>query len=138
MGIPDPTLENYLIGTARRRAAELLSLFAAERLANDETDVMSARVGVVFDDYCAGLLDGIRSAMLPVDAAEARWVRERYVPLMVEFATALRDSIADSRARHAAAQLIQCKVLEQERQLRLVLESSMTSVPTTELASPEK
>lgn len=138
MGIPDPTLENYLIGTARQRAAELLSLFAAEHLANDETDVMSARVGVVFDDYCAGLLDGLRSAVLPVEAAEARWVRDRYVPLMVEFATSLRDSITDSKARHAAAQLIQCRVLEQERQLRLVLESSMTSVPATELASPEK
>ena len=74
-----------------------------------------------------GCSTDLRNAVLPVEAAEARWVRDHYVPLMVEFATALRDSIADSKARHAAAQLIQCKVLEQERQLRLVLESRIDS-----------
>jgi hypothetical protein len=135
MGIPDPSLERYLVTGARQRAAELLTSFAADHAPADETEVLCAQVGAVFEDYCAGLLDGLRNAVLPVDAAEARWVRDHYVPLMIEFATALRDSVADSKARHAAAQLIQCKVLEHERELRVVLESSSNAAPAQELAS---
>jgi len=137
MGIPDPNLERYLIGSARHRAAELLTSFAAEHAPANETEVLCAQVGAVFEDYCAGLLDGLRNAVLPIEASEARWVRDHYVPLMIEFATALRDSVADSKARHAAAQLIQCKVLEHERELRAVLEAPSTAVSATELTSPK-
>ena len=70
-----------------------------------------------------------------VDAAEVGWVRDHYVPLMVEFATALRDSIKESVTRHAAAQLIQCKVLEHERNLRMVLEAPASQGSASELAS---
>jgi len=138
MGIPDPNLENYLISSARARAAELLTAFAADHVADVGTDVLCARVSAAFEEYCGGLLDGLKNAVLPVEAAEARWVRDHYVPLMVEFATALRDAIVDSKARHAAAQLIQCKVLEHERQLRSVLEPSSTPVSAPELTSPKK
>jgi hypothetical protein len=128
MGIPDPTLESYLVNSARDRATAVLTSFAAEHRVDAATDTICAHVGALFEDYCAGLLDGLRNAVLPVEAAEVRWVRDHYVALMVEFATALRDSIADSKARHAAAQLIQCKVLEHERELRVVLERPSTAV----------
>ena len=135
MGIPDPNLERYLISRARERAAELLTSFVAGRAPDEKVDAFSARAGTLFDNYCDGLLDGLRNAVLPVDAAEFGWVRDHYVPLMVEFATALRDSIADSATRHAAAQLIQCKVLEHERNLRLVVEPRASAGSTSELAS---
>jgi hypothetical protein len=48
----------------------------------------------------------------------------------VEFATTVRDSIADQASRHAAAQVIQCKVLEHERNLRIVLDGDGGSVPS--------
>ena len=137
MGIPDPSLESYLIGNARERARELLTSFASRDVADVGTEVLCARVGAVFEEYCAALLDGLQHGVLPVDAAEAQWVRDRYVPLMVEFATALRDAIVDSKARHAAAQLIQCKVLEHERQVRIVLDHSSTRVSAPELTSPK-
>jgi hypothetical protein len=136
MGIPDPNLESYLISNARERARELLTSFAADHVSDVGTDVC-AGVGALFEEYCAALLDSFQNAVLPVDAAEAQWVRDHYVPLMVEFATALRDAIADSKARHAAAQLIQCKVLEHERQLRIVLHPSSTRVSAPELTSPK-
>jgi hypothetical protein len=135
MGIPDPNLERYLIGHARERAAELLTSFVAGHAPDEKVDAFCARTGTLFDDYCDGLLDGLRNAVLPVDAAEFGWVREHYVPLMVEFATALRDTIADSATRHAAAQLIQCKVLEHERNLRLVVEPPASPRTASELAS---
>ena len=136
MGIPDPNFERYLISNARERARELLTSFAANGVVDVGTDVLCARVGAVFEEYCAALLDGLQSAVLPVDATEAQWVRDHYVPMMVEFATALRDAIADSKARHAAAQLIQCKVLEHERQVRIVLEPASTRVSAPQLTSP--
>jgi len=73
---------------ARSRAAELLTAFAADHVADVGTDVLCARVSAAFEEYCGGLLDGLKNAVLPVEAAEARWVRDHYVPLMVEFATA--------------------------------------------------
>ena len=128
MGIPDPTLESYLVNSARDRAAELVTSFAAEHGAEQEAESLCVKLGALFEEYCAGLLEGLRSAVLPVDAADARWIRDHFVMLMVEFAIALRDSIADSKARHAAAQLIQCKVLEHERELRVVLETPSPAV----------
>lgn len=135
MGIPDPTLESYLLNSARNRAAELVTSFAAEHGAEPEAEILCVHVGALFEDYCAGLLEGLRSAVRPVDAADARWIRDHFVALMVEFSIALRDSITDSKARHAAAQLIQCKVLEHERELRVVLETASTPVSPVELAS---
>ncbi len=137
MGIPDPNLTNYLISNARDRAAQLLTSFVADHVADAGTDVVCARVGALFEDYCGGLLEGVKSGLTPVDSAEARCIRDHYVPLMIEFATALRDSIADSKTRHAAAQLIQCKVLEHERELRLLLEPPPSPVTTPELTSPK-
>lgn len=134
MGIPDPALETDLVSRARGRAADSLTAFAAEHGAEGEPDLVCTHVGVLFEDYCAGLREGLRAAVLPVEPAEAHWVRDHYVQLMLEFATALRDSIADSKARHAAAQLIQCKVLEHERELRAFLEPS-SAAPAAELAS---
>jgi hypothetical protein len=127
MGIPDPNIDRYLISSARERATELLAAFtAAHTQQEEETDGLCSRVGVFFDEYCGGLLAALRNAVQSLDAAEAAWVRDHYIAQIVNFATALRDSIADRTARHAAAQLIQCKVLEHERHLRLVLESHAT------------
>jgi hypothetical protein len=126
MGIPDPNIERYLISSARERATELLSAFTAAHTQEEEADGLRSRVGVFFDEYCGGLLAALRNAVQSLDAAEAAWVRDHYIAQIVNFATALRDSITDRTARHAAAQLIQCKVLEHERHLRLVLESHAT------------
>jgi hypothetical protein len=127
MGIPDPNIERYLISSARERATELLAAFtAAHTQQEEETDGLCSRVCVFFDEYCGGLLAALRNAVQSLDAAEAAWVRDHYIAQIVNFATALRDSITDRTARHAAAQLIQCKVLEHERHLRLVLESHAT------------
>jgi hypothetical protein len=131
MGIPDPNIERYLLSSARERATELLAAFTAAHTQEEETDGLCSRAGVFFDEYCGGLLAALRNAVQSLDAAEAAWVRDHYIAQIVNFATALRDSITDRTARHAAAQLIQCKVLEHERHLRLVLESHATQ----ELAS---
>lgn len=123
MAVPSTTLENDLIGSARQCAAELLEAFAAASVPDESINALCARASAAFDKYCDVLLDGLLTAVSPVDGAENDWVRGHYLPLVVQFATAMRDAIADPICRHAAAQAIQCKILEHERHLRMVIDS---------------
>lgn len=137
MGIPDPRLENYLISNAHSRAAELIASFASVQ--PTENPEMAARISGVLDEYCTSLLTDLRRAVERIDAPEAEWLREHYLRLIVDFATGLRDAIADSASRHAAAQVVQCKVLEHERNLRVALDSHgglTATVPATTAAQP--
>ena len=133
MGIPDPAIERYLIGNAHARATELIGAFAAVQPTDGPG--MSSRIGGVLDDYCAALLEELRRAVDPIDSPEAAWLRQHYLRLIVDFATGLRDAIADSTLRHAAAQVIQCKVLEHERNLRLALDTHGGLVPSSPAAT---
>ena len=139
MGIPDPALESYLINGAQTRASEVIKAFSTEQ--PTESAAILARVSAVLDDYCAVLLEDLRGAVGAIDSSEAAWLRQHYLRLIVEFATRLRDSISDQTSRHAAAQVIQCKVLEHERNLRIVLDSfgglTSTDAPASE-PSPVK
>jgi hypothetical protein len=128
MGIPDPALEQYLISNAQSRSADLITAFSAEQ--PSDAAAMSARIGTVLDGYCAALLDDLRRAVGQIDAAEAAWLRQHYLRLIVEFATNVRDSIADAASRHAAAQIVQCKVLEHERNLRMAMDTHGGLTPT--------
>ncbi len=140
MGIPDPRLESYLISNAHVRAAELIASFASVQ-PTDPTE-LSGRISGVLDDYCSALLADLRRAVERIDAPEATWLRQNYLRLIVDFATGLRDAILDSTMRHAAAQVIQCRVLEHERNLRVALDShgglaSPTLTVTTPVESGE-
>lgn len=134
MGIPDPRLENYLISSAHARAADLIASFASVQ--PTEGTEMAGRVGGVLDDYCSALLADLRRAIERIDAPEATWFRQHYLRLIVDFATGLRDAIGDSTLRHAAAQVIQCKVLDHERNLRMALETHGGLASTTLAATP--
>lgn len=139
MGIPDPAFESYLINGAQTRASDLIRLFAGQQ--PTEREAIFARVNTVLDEYCAALLEDLRHAIGTIDDSEAAWLRKHYLRLIVEFATSLRDSIADQASRHAAAQVIQCKVLEHERNLRIALESHgglVSSDSTTSEPNPVK
>ena len=134
MGIPDPGLENYLISNAHARAAELIASFASVQPTDGTT--LSARIDGVLDDYCGALLAELRRVVERIDAPEAAWLRQNYLRLIVDFATGLRDAITDSTLRHAAAQVIQCKVLEHERNLRIALDAHGGLTSTTTAATP--
>jgi hypothetical protein len=54
----------------------------------------------------------------------------------VDFATSVRDSIADPASRHAAAQVVQCKVLEHERNLRMAMETHGGLTPAIAAGAP--
>jgi len=141
VGIPDSNLESYLISNAHSRGAELITSFSAVQ-PTDGT-AMSARIGGVLDDYCGALLTDLRRVVGRIDAPEAAWLRRNYLRLIVDFATGLRDAISESTLRHSAAQVIQCKVLEHERNLRIALEAhgglvtpTLTVVPPGEPPEP--
>jgi len=140
MGIPDPAVESYLINGAQTRASQMIEAFSSQQPA--ESAAILARVNAALDEYCGTLLDDLRSAVGTIDVSEAVWLRKHYLRLIVQFATSLRDSIADRTSRHAAAQAIQCKVLEHERNLRIALDSygDLASADTrqTSEASPVK
>lgn len=123
MAIPSTTLANHLIASARQYAAELIESFRAASFEGEPSAEISARAATTFDTYCGGILDGLLSAVSPVDGLAIDWVRGHYLPIVIQFGTAMRDSISDPICRHAAAQGIQCKILEHERNLRLVLDS---------------
>jgi hypothetical protein len=137
MGIPDPVAENNLISNAHARAAALVVSFASVQ-PTDGTE-LSARISRVLDDYCSAVLADLRGAIDRIDAPEATWLRQNYLPLIVDFATRLRDAITDSAMRHAAAQVIQCKVLEHERNLRVILDAhgGPASATTTDASASE-
>jgi hypothetical protein len=137
MTIPSTTLENHLLGTARQRAGELIEAFTAASFEGESTADISARAAAAFDRYCGGILTGLLSAVSPDDGVGIDWVRGHYLPLVIQFATTMRDSIADPICRHAAAQAIQCKILEHERHLRIVLDSRANSSVTTPTRSAE-
>ena len=136
MGIPDSGLENYLISNAHARAADLIASFSSVQ-PTDGTE-MGGRVGGVLDDYCSALLADLRRAVERIDAPEAAWLRQHYLRLIVDFATGLRDAIGDSTLRHAAAQVIQCKVLEHERNLRMALDTHGGLASTTPVSDPSE
>jgi hypothetical protein len=121
MGIPDPSYENYLIGNAQSRGSDLIAGFASVQ--PTEASLLAARIDGVLDDYCGALLEELRRAVDGIDSAEAAWLRQHYLRLIVDFATGVRDAISDSTLRHSAAQVIQCKVLEHERNLRIALDT---------------
>jgi hypothetical protein len=122
MSIPTSTLETHLMGLARQRAAELLGGFATGVELGETLPALSSRASDILDAYCEGLLGGFLTAVVPAGDEEHDWVRRHYLPLVIEFGTAVRDAIADPTSRHAVAQTIQCKILEHERHLRIMLD----------------
>jgi hypothetical protein len=123
MAIPSTTQENHFIGSARQYAAELIESFRAASFEGEPSADLCARAAATFDTYCGGVLNGLLSAVSPVDGLAIEWVRGHYLPVVIQFATAMRDAITDPICRHAAAQSIQCRILEHERHLRIVLDS---------------
>jgi hypothetical protein len=135
MAIPSSTLEKDLIDSARQCAAELLETFTADRFDDEPVSDVCACASATFEKYCGEILNRLLSAVSPVDGAENDWVRGHYLPLVIDFATTMRDAIADPICRHAAAQAIQCKILEHERHLRMVLDSHVDSHVVTPSSS---
>ena len=131
MAIPSTSVENQIIGTARQYARDLIQAFVAASVDREPTADICARASAAFDEYCAAILNGLLSAVSPADGVAIEWVRGHYLPLVIQFATTMRDSIADPICRHAAAQAIQCKILEHERHLRMVLDSYADSRAVT-------
>ena len=130
MPIPTPALESHLMEMSQQRAAKLLRAFLSDVEAGNALPALSARASLVVDSYCDGLLGELMTAVVPVCDDEHEWVRRHYLPLVIEFGTAVRDAIADPTSRHAVAQTIQCRILEHERQLR-------TATDLHPLAHPE-
>ena len=122
MSIPTNAAENQLISSARRRGAELIR--ALVTTTGVSPDVLCERAAEAVDRFCADLLGGLITAAVPLAGPESAWVRRHYLPLITEFGTGVRDALEDPTLRHAAAQAIQCKILEHERRLRIVLDSA--------------
>ena len=113
-----------LIHAAREQAATLVREFADARSEWESVPMSCDRASVAVDEYCVDLLKHLIRVNPPTSASETAWIRSRFLTLIVEFGSAIRDAISDSETRHAAAQGIQYRVLEHERQLRLALESA--------------
>jgi hypothetical protein len=138
MSSADSETQRQLINSARAHAAESIRLFVAAAVPQEPVKASCDRAGAVLDRYCCDLLDHILAAIQPTTPADTAWVRTQYLALIVEFGCALRDAIADSETRHAAAQGIQYRVLEHERHLRVALEAAaLANSPVVEIAPPK-
>ncbi len=113
-----------LICSARAEAKTLVRAFADARSDWESVAMICDRASVAVDEYCVDLLKHLIRVNPPTSAPDTAWIRARFLTLIVEFGSAIRDAISDSETRHAAAQGIQYSVLEHERHLRLVLESA--------------
>jgi hypothetical protein len=124
MPLPDSPDQAKLVCAARAHAGSLVRAFADARRDWESVAMSCDRASVAVDEYCADLLKHLIRVNPPTSASDTAWIRSRFLTLIVEFGSAIRDAISDSETRHAAAQGIQCVVLEHERHLRLVLESA--------------
>jgi hypothetical protein len=124
MPIPDSPEQDKLICAARANARSLVRAFADARREWESVPMSCDRASVAVDEYCVDLLKHLIRVNPPTSDSDIAWIRSRFLTLIVEFGSAIRDAISDSETRHAAAQGIQCMVLEHERHLRLVLESA--------------
>ena len=113
-----------LIYAARAQAATLVRAFADAGSEWESVPMSCDRASVAVDEYCVDLLKHLIRVNPPTSASDTAWIRSRFLTLIVEFGSAIRDAISDSETRHAAAQGIQYRVLEHERHLRLVVESA--------------
>ena len=134
----DSETHRQLISSARAHAAESIRAFVGAAVPQEPVKVSCERAAGVLDRYCGDLLDHMVAAIQPSTADEIAWVRSQYLTLIVEFGCAVRDAIADSETRHAAAQGIQYRVLEHERHLRVALESAaLAHSPVVEITPPQ-
>ena len=124
MPFPDSPDQAELIRAARAWAETLVRAFAAAGSDWESVAMSCDRASVAVDEYCVDLLKHLISVNPPTSASETAWIRSRFLTLIVEFGSAIRDAIPDSETRHAAAQGIQYRVLDHERQLRLALEAA--------------
>ena len=123
MTTPSPAAETELIRVARERQAALLVALSDDAVPGTPAADQCDLAGTAVDRYCAPLLEELLAATGPLDAAEAEWVRTRYVQLMLEFATAACNVVQEPGLRHTVAQAIQCRILWHERHVRTVLKS---------------
>ena len=124
MPAPDSPEQAQLISSARARAQALVRAFVDATNDWESVDSSCERASLAVEEYCDDLLKHLISANPPTTASASAWLKARYLTLMVEFGSAIRDAIRDSETRHAAAQGIQYRVLEHERDLRIALESA--------------
>jgi hypothetical protein len=124
MSSPDSPDQAKLICAARAHAETLVRAVADATSEPESVAASCDRASVAVDEYCADLLKHLISVNPPTSASDTAWIKSRFLTLIVEFGSAIRDAISDSETRHAAAQGIQFRVLEHERHLRPALESA--------------
>jgi hypothetical protein len=90
------------------------------RLAGAEPDVLCSRALDAIDTVAHEFARFI-AELQTASEEELAPLRKEYLKLMVAFASRVRDSVPDQAKRHAIVQRLQCKILEQERELRSVL-----------------
>lgn len=132
MSNPETVAQRQLIQSARQHADELVGAFTAQ--AREPVSATCGRAAAMVDRYCGDLLDLIITTLPPNTPADAEWLRSKYLTLIVEFGSAIRDAIGDSETRHAAAQGIQCRVLEHERHLKPALDAVLANARVVDVA----
>jgi hypothetical protein len=131
MSSPETVAQSQLIKTARQHADELVRAFTAR--GREPVSATCGRAAAMVDRYCGDLLDLMVTTLPPSTQADAAWLRSQYLTLIVEFGSAIRDAIVDSETRHAAAQGIQCRVLDHERHLKPALDAILANVPVADV-----
>lgn len=87
-------------------------------------EVLCQRTAHAVDAYGTALLETLGERACRLSAADSEWIRDQYLELMVDLATAACDLVGAPEARHAVAQALQCAILLHEQRLRKVLEGT--------------
>ena len=114
-----PESRAAVIAKGREMMAALTDELA--RLGTVEADILCARALAAIDTVSQQLLAAFLAELAPSNEEELARLKREYMELMVEFAGGVRESVTDASRRHAIVQRLQCKILEQERDLRSVL-----------------
>lgn len=86
-------------------------------------DALCATAGDEFDEYAVAAFEALLTGPGPADTADAaKWMREHYRRRIVGAAQAIRDVFTESSARHAAAQILQTRMLRAEARFRHLID----------------
>jgi hypothetical protein len=121
MPIPAVTIQRELLADGRRAIQRILDDLSRVPVA--EVEALCQMATATADHYCDEYLARFVEATQPATVEDVNWIKGQYLALLLELASAIRDVMTESSSRHAVAQKLQCKILEQERQLRVLLRS---------------
>lgn len=122
--MPTPPAKAHadIVAAAQSRIAVTVDELRRALAEETEPSRVSDEVLRSFEGYAALVLEELMRVSDPLGAADVVWIRQQFLKLIVDFASAACALVQDPVVRHGVAQSVQCSVLLHERRARALFE----------------